>query len=83
MPHFLGWILIGLLAGWVASMVLNRRHGLVVNLVIGLVGAFIGGWLNSRFVHFEAMGYVGSFIVAFAGSVVLLLVLGLVNRRET
>lgn len=80
MPGILGWIIIGLLAGWIASMVLNRHHGLIVNLIIGLIGAFIGGWINDSFIHFTAYGYIGSFIVAFTGSVVLLLVLGLFRR---
>ncbi len=76
----LGWILIGLLAGWVASMVMNRHHGLIVNLIIGLIGAVIGGWINETFVHFYFYGLVGSFIVAFGGSIILLFVLGLINR---
>lgn len=81
MPHFLGWILIGLLAGWVASMVMNRHHGLIVNLIIGLVGALIGGWLAGLF-GFMAMGWVSSFIIAVIGSVVLLFILGLFNRPK-
>ncbi len=76
----IGWIIIGLLAGWVASMVLNRHHGLIVNLIIGLIGAVIGGWLNANFVHFAFYGIVGSFIVAFIGSLILLFILGLINR---
>lgn len=80
MPGIIGWIVIGLLAGWVASMILGRHHGLIVNLIIGLIGACIGGWINSNFIHFEMYGYVGGFIVAFAGSVILLFVLGLINR---
>ena len=62
----LGWIIIGLLAGWVASMVMNRHHRLIVNLIIGLIGAVIGGWLNANFVHFYFYGLIGSFLVAFA-----------------
>ncbi len=79
---FIGWIVIGLLAGWIASMVLNRHHGLIVNLIIGLIGACIGGWINGNFIHFAAYGMVGSFIVAFAGSVILLVILGLINRPK-
>jgi len=81
--HFIGWIVIGLLAGWIASLLLNRHHGLIVNLIIGLIGACIGGWINNAFIHFEAYGYVGTFIVAFAGSVILLFVLGLINRPRS
>jgi uncharacterized membrane protein YeaQ/YmgE (transglycosylase-associated protein family) len=75
----LGWIVIGLLAGWVASMVMNRHHGLIVNLIIGLTGAVLGGWL-AGFFGFYAMGYVSQFVIALVGAVVLLFILGLVNR---
>jgi uncharacterized membrane protein YeaQ/YmgE (transglycosylase-associated protein family) len=75
----LGWIVIGLLAGWIASMVLNRHHGLIVNLLIGLVGAVIGGWI-ARALGFYAMGFFSEFVIAFGGAVVLLFVLGLINR---
>jgi uncharacterized membrane protein YeaQ/YmgE (transglycosylase-associated protein family) len=51
----LGWIVIGLLAGWIASMVMNRHHGLIVNLIIGLIGAVLGGWL-AGFFGFIALG---------------------------
>jgi uncharacterized membrane protein YeaQ/YmgE (transglycosylase-associated protein family) len=80
MVGILGWIVIGLLAGWIASLVLNRHHGLIVNLIIGLVGACVGGWINKAFIHFEVYGLVSTFIVAFAGSLILLFVLGLFNR---
>ncbi len=80
MLGILGWIVIGLLAGWVASMVMNRHHGLFVNLIIGLVGAAIGGWLNEAFFHFYPTKWIGNFAVAFVGSVILLFVLGLINR---
>jgi uncharacterized membrane protein YeaQ/YmgE (transglycosylase-associated protein family) len=75
----LGWIVIGLLAGWVASMVMNRHHGLIVNLIIGLVGALIGGWIAHAF-GFYALGFVSEFLIALVGAVVLLFILGQVNR---
>jgi uncharacterized membrane protein YeaQ/YmgE (transglycosylase-associated protein family) len=82
MVGFLGWIVIGLLAGWIASLVMNRHHGLIVNMIIGLVGAFIGGWLARSVLGFYAMGWISSFVVAFGGAVVLLFILGLFNRRR-
>ena len=78
---FLGWIIIGGLAGWIASMVMNRHHNVFVNIIIGIIGAFIGGWINENFIHLALAGpMVTSFIVAFVGSVILLFILGLVNR---
>jgi len=82
MVGFLGWIVIGLLAGWIASLVMNRHHGLIVNLIIGLIGALIGGWL-AGLVHFNAEnGWLSSFVIAFGGAVVLLFILGLFQRRS-
>jgi uncharacterized membrane protein YeaQ/YmgE (transglycosylase-associated protein family) len=75
----LGWIVIGLLAGWIASMVMNRHHGLIVNLIIGLIGAVLGGWL-AGFFGFIALGPVSAFVIALGGAVILLFILGLVNR---
>lgn len=79
---FIGWIIIGGLAGWIASMVMNRHHNVLVNIVIGIIGAFIGGWVNDSFIHFVVMGPVSGFVVAFAGSLILLFVLGLINRPK-
>lgn len=84
MMHWLIVALIGLLAGWVASMILNRHHGLLVNLVIGLIGALIGSWLNDQFIHFHPAGMsamVLSFIVALVGSLILLVILSLFRPR--
>lgn len=80
MIGILGWIIIGLFAGWIASMVLSRHHGLFLNLIIGLVGSVLGGWLAQHVLHFYAFGFVSHFVVALAGSVVLLLIVGLVSR---
>jgi uncharacterized membrane protein YeaQ/YmgE (transglycosylase-associated protein family) len=73
---FLIWIVVGLVAGWLASAVVGGGFGLVGDIVVGIVGAFIGGWL------FRAMGagtpfggLAGTIFVAFIGAVVLLLVL--------
>ena len=76
---FVGWIVVGLLAGWIASMIVNRHHGLIVNLIIGLVGAVIGGWLAGMF-GFVAMGFWSSLLTATLGAVVLLFLLSLLRR---
>ena len=75
----IGAIVIGILAGWIAEKVMNRRHGLITNLVVGLVGALIGGFLANA-LGFVWGGFVGSLLVSTAGAVVLLFLLGLVRR---
>ena len=80
----ISWIIFGALAGWVASMIAgtNREQGWLENIIVGIVGAFIGGLLfglltGSR-TYFEWS--IGSFVVAVIGAVVLLFILRLVRR---
>ena len=75
----IGAIVIGLLAGWLGDMIMGRRHGLVVTLVVGLVGSFIGAFLANTF-GFAFYGFVGSLIVSTVGAIVLLFLLGLIRR---
>ncbi|HTI67396.1 MAG TPA: GlsB/YeaQ/YmgE family stress response membrane protein [Caulobacteraceae bacterium] len=75
----IGAIVIGIFAGWIAERVMNRRHGLLTNLVVGLVGALLGGFLASA-LGFAWGGWVGSLVVSTVGAIVLLFLLGLVRR---
>jgi len=73
---FFIWIVVGLIAGWLASAVVGGGYGLVGDIIIGIVGAFLGGWLFRAVgagTPFE--GLAGTIFVAFIGAVVLLLVL--------
>lgn len=73
MGWLLAWIVVGAIAGWLASMVIHNRLGLISDVVVGILGAFIGGYL------FIAVGVVGttgfnvwSLFVAFIGAALLL-----------
>lgn len=67
----LAWIVIGLLAGWIAGTVTRGRgFGCIVNIVLGLIGAVIGGWIFSR-LGIVAWGFIGSLAAATVGAVVL------------
>ena len=71
----IGWILLGGLAGWVASMVMktDKSMGVFANIVVGIVGALIGGFLVSVLGGQGVTGFnVWSFLVALLGSVILL-----------
>lgn len=81
----LSWIIFGALAGWVASIIMgtNRRQGCLADIVIGVLGALIGGFalrfFTGRMVNW---GWdLTSFLVAVAGAVVLLAVTGWFRRR--
>lgn len=78
---FIIWIIIGGLAGWIASMVMKNQSGLFRNIIVGIVGAFIGGWLF-RLVGLSSDGsFIGSLVTATAGAVVLLYVMKLIKDR--
>jgi len=74
------WIVVGLIAGWLASAVVGGGYGLVGDIIVGIVGAFIGGLLFSS-LGAEAPfgGLAGTIFIAFVGAVVLLLLLRLVS----
>jgi uncharacterized membrane protein YeaQ/YmgE (transglycosylase-associated protein family) len=77
---FLWFALIGVVAGWLAGQFMKGRgFGLVGNLVVGVLGAFVGGWL-AGVLGIGASGLVGSLVVATAGAVVLLAVVGALKR---
>jgi uncharacterized membrane protein YeaQ/YmgE (transglycosylase-associated protein family) len=81
---FLAWIVFGALAGWIASIIMgkNKKMGAIANIVVGVVGAFVGGYIMN---FFGAQGVAGfnfpSFIVAVVGAIVPLFVAGLFSRR--
>jgi uncharacterized membrane protein YeaQ/YmgE (transglycosylase-associated protein family) len=81
---FLAWIVLGLLAGFIGSKIVNKRgKGIVIDIVLGIVGAFVGGLL---FNLLGAQGVSGlnlySLFVAVVGSVVFLLVYHALFRRQ-
>jgi uncharacterized membrane protein YeaQ/YmgE (transglycosylase-associated protein family) len=79
---FLAWIVLGLLAGFIGSKIVNKQgEGLMLDIILGIVGAIVGGWL---FNTFGASGVTGlnlySLLVAVIGSVVLLVVYNAIRR---
>ena len=82
--NWLVWIIFGALAGWIASMIMgkNAQMGALANIVVGIVGALIGGFLMTNV--FGAQGVTGfnitSLLVAIGGAVVLLFLVGMVRR---
>ena len=77
----LTWVIVGLIAGVLASLVMGGTgYGIVGDIIIGIVGAFIGGWLFSELgVSSPFGGLPGTIFVAFVGAVVLLFVLRLIR----
>jgi uncharacterized membrane protein YeaQ/YmgE (transglycosylase-associated protein family) len=70
-PGLFAMLLIGLIAGWVAEKVTASRHGLFTNLVVGALGAYIGGTI-ARMLRLDFAGFMGHLIVATVGAILVL-----------
>jgi len=80
----LSWIVVGLIAGWLAGMVMKGGgFGLLGDIIVGVVGGLLGGWIATSLLHWGGLTGIDlrSILIAFAGAVILLLVLRLVRRR--
>jgi uncharacterized membrane protein YeaQ/YmgE (transglycosylase-associated protein family) len=80
----LAWIVVGLIAGWLASQVVPSRFGVIGDTVIGMVGALVGGFLFEQFGSSGTTGLnIWSVLVAFVGAVVLLVLIRVVSGQGT
>ena len=81
---FLAWIILGLIAGFIGSKLVNRRgEGVVLDILLGIVGAFVGGWLFSMFGRAGVTGLnLYSMVVAVIGAVVVLVLYHALARRR-
>ncbi len=79
------WLIVGLIAGVLASLVMGGTgYGIIGDIIIGIVGAFVGGWLFTAMgVAVPLAGLPGTILVAFIGAVVLLFVIRLVRRGSS
>lgn len=78
----IGAILIGILAGWIAEKVMHRNHGLLTNLIVGVIGAFLGSFIATSLGIGTGAGVIPSLIVATVGAILLLFIVGLFRRRS-
>ncbi len=80
----IAWLVVGGLAGWIASMIMgkNEQMGLVANIIVGIIGAFIGGFvMNAIGGNGDMTGInIGSILVAVLGAVILLGILKLIKK---
>jgi uncharacterized membrane protein YeaQ/YmgE (transglycosylase-associated protein family) len=81
---FIAWIVLGLIAGFIASKLVNKRgEGIIVDILLGVVGAVVGGWLFNEFGMAGVSGVnLYSMLVAVVGAVVVLLIYHALFRRR-
>jgi uncharacterized membrane protein YeaQ/YmgE (transglycosylase-associated protein family) len=82
------WLVIGGIVGWLASLVMRRdgSQGVILNIVVGIVGAVLGGWLLSPVLGAPSINSgeisISSLLVSFLGAVILLAIVNLISRNR-
>ena len=82
----IGWIILGAVAGWIASKIVNKQgEGFIVDLILGIIGAVVGGFLFNQFGYSGTTGFnFYSLLVAVIGAIVVLWIYhAVVGRRTT
>ena len=82
---WVGWIFVGLLAGWISGAVVGRGGptGCLANIAIGILGGILGGWFASTQLHVEGpTSLVGAIVVASLGAIVLRLILNAMDGSD-
>jgi uncharacterized membrane protein YeaQ/YmgE (transglycosylase-associated protein family) len=77
----LGAIVIGILAGWIAEQLMGRRHGLITNLIVGVIGAFMGAFIADA-MDIRYGGFIGSLVISTLGAIMVLVLAGLFGGRR-
>ena len=81
--NFIIWLIIGGLIGWVASMIMRTdgQQGIILNVIVGIVGAVLGGWLMNQFGEAGVSGFnLYSFAVALLGAVIFIVIVKFLRR---
>lgn len=81
----IAWLIVGAIAGWIAEKIMGRNDSLLMNIIIGIVGALLGGWIfGALFGTGDATdgGWIWSILVAVVGAIVLLAIINLIRGRS-
>lgn len=83
---FFSFLLLGLIAGAIAKFILPGKQGggWITTLILGVVGAFVGGWLGGLIFHTDLSGFfsISTWILAIVGSIIVLLIYGMITGRK-
>lgn len=85
--NILSWVIVGLVAGFLAGQVMRGGgYGVIGDIIVGVLGGLLGGWIGSNILHINA-GVSGinleSILIAFAGAVLLILILRMIGGRRS
>ena len=72
----IAWILLGIVAGWLANLIVGGRRGFLATIVVGVLGALIGGWVGSLLFGWDVNGFnIQSILLATLGAIILIAIL--------
>ncbi|HEY6058308.1 MAG TPA: GlsB/YeaQ/YmgE family stress response membrane protein [Candidatus Limnocylindrales bacterium] len=79
----IGWIVVGLVAGWLSGLVVRggEREGCLTNLLIGVLGGIVGGYIAQAMKIGDPRGFLGAVVVAFVGAVIVRVLINAVSGR--
>ena len=82
------WLVVGGIVGWLASIIMKRdaQQGIILNIVVGIIGALLAGWLISPLIGVGSINdglSIGSFLVSLVGAIILLAIVNLFTRGRT
>jgi uncharacterized membrane protein YeaQ/YmgE (transglycosylase-associated protein family) len=81
--ELIGWLIVGFIAGWLSGLVVPGRsaRGCLPNVLVGVLGAIVGGYLARELRLGDPSGFIGAVVVAFVGAVVVRLAIGLIDNE--
>ena len=83
MLQFLGWLIIGALIGWLASKIMHGKGGLLRNIILGVAGSVVGGWLaDYAGIGSGNVWSFGGFLIAVGGACILILISRLIHGKR-
>ena len=79
----LAWIILGLIAGWLAGMIMKSGYGLIGDIILGIVGALVGGFLSSALLNIDVTGFnLTSILIATVGAIIVIAISRALSPRR-
>jgi uncharacterized membrane protein YeaQ/YmgE (transglycosylase-associated protein family) len=81
--QLLWWLIVGLIAGWITGKIMGGGHGVLMDIILGIAGAFLGGWIMRLLGFAGRGGMIYTIIVAIGGAVILTWLYRLVTGKRS